>query len=75
MLFGCDEPFSTGQQDCKMMGGICQGGKKKILFAWGRNASGLELPKSENLKYMSCIQHWCMNDLYFEEAHSIPYAV
>ena len=46
ILFGCDKPYSTGQWDCKVMGGTCEG-RQKILYAWARNASGLELPKSE----------------------------
>ncbi|XP_065910976.1 peptidyl-glycine alpha-amidating monooxygenase A-like isoform X3 [Dysidea avara] len=52
LLFGCHVPFATNQTwDCKAMSKLCSGSfAAHILFGWGRNASGIQLPEGVGFK-------------------------
>eukprot|EP00794_Sanderia_malayensis_P009853 gene9853-10864_t len=51
LLFGCDVPFTKSKKwNCGEMFPVCKSGRQYILYAWGKNAPALVLPKGVGFK-------------------------
>eukprot|EP00112_Aurelia_sp_Birch-Aquarium-sp1_P018786 Seg4537.1 transcript_id=Seg4537.1/GoldUCD/mRNA.D3Y31 product="Peptidyl-glycine alpha-amidating monooxygenase" protein_id=Seg4537.1/GoldUCD/D3Y31 len=51
LLFGCELPYETGKAwGCGEMHPVCRSGSQHILYAWGKNAPPLKLPKGVGFK-------------------------
>lgn len=67
LLFGCEKPFKIDKTwTCREMNPVCSSGSQHILYAWGKNAPPLKLPKdvgfkvgpSTNIKYLVLQVHY-----------------
>ncbi|XP_065060202.1 LOW QUALITY PROTEIN: peptidylglycine alpha-amidating monooxygenase-like [Rhopilema esculentum] len=51
LLFGCELPFEIEKAwSCGEMHPVCKSGSQHILYAWGKNAPPLKLPKDVGFK-------------------------